>query len=79
MGRQAAREFEALPAEVIERVRPDDQGASLTPSPAGVKKLRDAERTWRIRIGDWRVLYEIEDRLRIVDIAAIRHRSKAYD
>jgi len=33
---------------------------------------------WRIRIGDYRVLYEIQDGERVVDIIAVRHRSDAY-
>jgi mRNA interferase RelE/StbE len=47
------------------------------PRPPGSKKLKGAS-TWGIRIGDWRVLYEIDDAKKIVDIAAIRHRSEAY-
>jgi len=33
---------------------------------------------WRIRAGDYRVIYEIDDRRRTVDISAVRHRSDAY-
>ena len=79
ISRQASKEFEALPAEVIERVRQKIRALATTPRPPGSKKLRDTQRTWRIRIGDWRVLYEIDDARKLVDVAAIRHRSKAYD
>jgi len=34
---------------------------------------------WRIRIGDYRVIYSIDDAAHVVDIVAVRHRSKAYD
>ncbi|HEX3070065.1 MAG TPA: type II toxin-antitoxin system RelE/ParE family toxin [Thermoanaerobaculia bacterium] len=34
---------------------------------------------YKLTVGDWRVLYEIDDRQRVVDVGAIRHRSKAYD
>jgi mRNA-degrading endonuclease RelE of RelBE toxin-antitoxin system len=41
--------------------------------------LRDYEPpTWRVRIGDWRVLYEINDDAGVVTVAGVRHRSKAY-
>jgi len=79
ISRQASKEFEALPSEVIERVRQKIRSLATTPRPSGSKKLRDTKRTWRIRIGDWRVLYEIDDARKVVDVAAIRHRSKAYD
>ena len=78
ISRTAAKEFEALPGEVIERVREKIRSLAEEPRPHGSKKLRGSN-TWRIRIGDWRVLYEIDDSGKIVDIGAIRHRSKAYD
>ncbi len=34
---------------------------------------------WRIRVGDYRVIYEIDDANEIIDIIHVRHRSKAYD
>jgi mRNA-degrading endonuclease RelE of RelBE toxin-antitoxin system len=34
---------------------------------------------WRVRVGDWRVLYEIDDTARTVRVVAVRHRSKAYE
>jgi ParE-like toxin of type II ParDE toxin-antitoxin system len=40
--------------------------------------LTGADSLWRIRIGDYRVLYEIQDEREVVDILAIRHRSDAY-
>jgi mRNA interferase RelE/StbE len=40
--------------------------------------LAGAESLWRIRIGDYRVLYEIQDERGVIDILAIRHRSDAY-
>ena len=78
ISRQASKEFEGLPPDVIERVREKIRALMSTPRPPGSKKLQGSS-TWRIRIGDWRVLYEIDDAKKIVDVAAIRHRSKAYD
>jgi len=40
--------------------------------------LTGADSLWRIRVGDYRVLYEIQDEREVVDILAIRHRSDAY-
>lgn len=42
-------------------------------------KLTGSKHDWRIRIGDWRVLYTIDDSAKAVDVAAIRHRSDAND
>ena len=49
------------------------------PRPPGCLKLSGPGNLWRIRIGDWRVLYEITDENREVIIVGVRHRSRAYD
>jgi mRNA interferase RelE/StbE len=41
-------------------------------------KLQGADNLWRIRVGEYRVIYFIDDRGRILDISAVRHRSDAY-
>lgn len=48
------------------------------PKPDGVKKLKGEENAYRIRIGDYRVIYTIEDVIKIVEIQRIRHRKDAY-
>jgi mRNA interferase RelE/StbE len=78
ISRSATKEFEALTGSVIERVRRKIRSLTIDPRPFGCKKLEGQNR-WRIRVGDWRILYEIDDRQRVVDVGAIRHRSKAYD
>jgi len=48
------------------------------PRPPGVKKLAGAERTYRIRVADYRVVYEIEDRVLVVAVIRIAHRKDTY-
>ena len=44
-----------------------------------IKKLKDYKpETWRYRIGDFRLFYEINDKDKIINITTIEHRSKAY-
>jgi len=42
------------------------------------KKIEGSRHGWRIRVGDWRVIYEINDKAKEVKIYRIKHRSKAY-
>ncbi|MBI2624513.1 type II toxin-antitoxin system RelE/ParE family toxin [Candidatus Parcubacteria bacterium] len=42
------------------------------------KKLEGSKSAWRIRIGDWRVMYEVDDKSKEVKIYRIKHRSRAY-
>jgi mRNA interferase RelE/StbE len=76
---RAAREIDDLPARVAGRIYAKLEALAADPRPHGVKKLRGTKSSWRIRVGEYRVLYEIDDRRRTVDIGAVRHRSKAYE
>ena len=48
------------------------------PRPDGVKKLKGEDNAYRIRVGDYRVIYTIEDVIKIIEIQRIRHRRDAY-
>src|SRR3990172_9083191 len=48
------------------------------PFPVQSKKLRDAESSYRLRIGDFRVIYQVDTQNRVVIIYHIRHRKDAY-
>ncbi|MGA7614915.1 MAG: type II toxin-antitoxin system RelE/ParE family toxin [Thermoanaerobaculia bacterium] len=75
----AAKEFDELAPTIASRIEAKIAALSSNPRPPGVKKLKGALDLWRIRAGDWRVIYAIDDRKRAVDIVRIRHRSKAYE
>jgi mRNA interferase RelE/StbE len=48
------------------------------PRPAGSKKLKGSDESYRIRVGDYRVIYDVLDVIRIVLIQRVRHRKDAY-
>jgi len=50
----------------------------VNPRPSGVRKLRGTRDLWRIRVGDYRVIYRMDDRKRLVDVSHVRHRREAY-
>ena len=76
--RSARKELEALPSEIGGRILRKITLLATSPRPSGVKKLHGEDNLWRIRIGDYRVIYEIDDAAKIVDVAVIRHRSEVY-
>lgn len=49
------------------------------PRPPGARKLSDAKDVWRVRVGDWRVCYQVRDRLLLVLIVAVGHRGDVYE
>jgi mRNA interferase RelE/StbE len=50
-----------------------------TPRPPGCKKLKGGDDEWRIRVGDYRIVYEIDDTARAVDVTRIAHRREVYE
>lgn len=77
--RSARRELEALDAAIVNRILSKIEALARQPNPRGCRKLHGEENLWRIRIGDYRVVYAIYHKEQIVDIIAVRHRSKAYE
>ncbi|MHB8763180.1 MAG: type II toxin-antitoxin system RelE family toxin [Deferrisomatales bacterium] len=74
----AARQFRKLPAEVRRRLEPVIQALADDPRPAGSKKLAGEERGYRVRMGDYRVLYRLEDDVLVVLVIRIGHRREVY-
>jgi mRNA interferase RelE/StbE len=72
----ARRQLLGLPDAARQRVRISIRNLAANPRPAGAKLLtgRSAERFWRIRVGEYRVLYEIRDAELIVMVIRIGHR-----
>lgn len=77
--RSARKELEALPDSIAFRVLSRVEKLATTPRPSGCRKLAGSDNLWRIRIGDYRVIYSIDDKQRIVDVNGVRHRKDAYD
>ena len=49
------------------------------PRPPGCKKLKAYSDVWRIRAGDWRILYIVDDGAKLVSVTRIAHRREVYD
>jgi mRNA interferase RelE/StbE len=70
--------MEALDPVVGRRILAKIESLAGNPRPSGCVKLSGSTNLWRIRIGDWRVIYAIEEDRRIVDIRVVRHRGDVY-
>ncbi len=77
--RSARKELEALAPSLINRIFPKIENLSKNPRPKGCRKLQGKSGLYRLRIGDYRVIYTVDDNSRNVDIVAVRHRSRAYE
>lgn len=74
----AAKEIRKLPKAVILRVLVAIETLASDPNPPGVIKLRGTDHTYRLRIGEYRVVYTVEETALRIEIVRVRHRSDAY-
>ena len=75
--RPAAKEIEALPPKDRRRVVEKIQALADNPRPPGCEKLSGADK-YRLRQGDYRILYEISDRDLIITVVKVGHRRDVY-
>ena len=68
--RSARRELEGFPRSVVTRVVTRIESLRISPRPAGCRKLQGTGALYRIRIGDYRVIYSVDDEKRVVDLVA---------
>lgn len=74
----AERSLRRLDAAVFTRVASALRSLAVNPRPHGCRKLTGSDHDWRVRVGDYRIVYEIDDRAREVRVMRIRHRREAY-
>ena len=77
MLRRAQKTLARLPQQDYERVRDAIGALGEDPRPAGCRKLAGRD-GWRIRIGQYRVIYEIKDTIRVVTVLDVGHRRDIY-
>ena len=75
----AARELDALSDALFARIDRKIMALAENPRPHGCKKLKGHKDQWRIRVGDYRVVYTINDAKLLVEVTRIRHRSEVYE
>ena len=75
----ARKELETLPDPLLARVVRKLESLADVPRPAGCKKLKGFKDQWRVRIGDWRVVYHIDEAVKLVSILRIAHRREVYE
>lgn len=77
--RAAEKQFDDLPQTVRQRIAPAIDALAEQPRPPGVVKMKGGEDRWRIRVGDYRVVYEIRDEVLLVLVVRIGRREDVYE
>jgi len=76
--RSAEKDLRRLPLDMRFRVADALRSLANDPRRVGSRKLAGTKHDWRIRVGDYRVIYEIADSIRVVRVYRVRHRRDAY-
>ena len=76
--RAAERDLKRLSAADFQRIIPHIKALAENPRPSGCHKLAGSTNDWRIRIGDYRVIYEIDEKASAVRVMRVRHRREVY-
>ena len=75
---KAARQIKALSLEIRQDITLTIQSLANEPRPIGVKKLSGEKDIYRVRVGNYRVLYRIVDKVLVVVVVSIGHRREVY-
>ena len=74
----AAREIEALEQRLATRILGTIEGLSSDPRPRGCRKLVGSNNSYRLRVGQYRVVYQVYDADHLITVFAIGHRRDIY-
>ena len=77
LSKSVQKELDRLSDEIASRVLARLAGLETNPRPPDVKKLKGRD-AWRIRVGDYRVIYEIHDRILQIIVITVGHRREIY-
>lgn len=76
--RAAQRDLKRLSVLDFQRIIPRLKALADNPRPSRCHKISGSKNDWRVRIGDYRVIYEIDDKAEAVRVMRVRHRREAY-
>ncbi|NEP41525.1 MAG: type II toxin-antitoxin system RelE/ParE family toxin [Okeania sp. SIO2H7] len=74
----AEKQLASLPVEIRNRIYPKIDSLANNPRPPGCVKLKGEKNGWRIRVGEYRVIYSIDDNTQTVDVTKVGHRRDIY-
>ena len=78
LGRSASKGLDSLPPKILARAVERIESLSENPKPHGCRKIAVGEDLWRIRVGDYRIVYHLDEDNLAIDIITVRHRKHSY-
>ena len=76
--RSAENDIKRLPTSIFHRIIPQIKSLAENPRPSGCRKIAGSKNDWRIRISDYRIILEIDEKAKAVRVMRVRHRREVY-
>ena len=76
--RRAEKDLKKLDASLFRQIAEKIKSLPENPHPLGSRKLSGSQNDWRIRIANYRVLYEIDNKARTIKVMRVKHRREVY-
>ncbi len=76
--RRAERDLKRLPAKEFHRIIREIKALAENPKPVGCHRIAGSKSDWRIRVGDYRVIYELDEKAKAIRVMRVRHRREVY-
>ena len=74
----AFRQLEKLPRDIQKKLAAKIDALRADPFPSGCKKMVAIPDTWRVRVGDYRVVYQVHQKVLLVIVLTVGHRKDVY-
>lgn len=74
----AQKDFRRIPQKTLSRILEVIEELEQEPFPAQTKKLAQSDRLYRLRVGDYRIIYDVDTEISVVTVHYVRHRSEVY-
>ena len=74
-----AKRLKKLPSTDLVKVIKKAESLGENPYPSGCKKLRGSESLWRVRMGNYRIIYFVEEEIKVVKVTKVGHRKDIYE
>ncbi len=76
--RAVERDLKRLSSEDFDRIISNIRALAENPRPVGCRKIVGSKNDWRIRVREYRIIYEVDDEKKAVMVMRVRHRRDAY-
>jgi mRNA interferase RelE/StbE len=78
LDREVEKALRRMMPELRQRLLKEIEQLQGNPFPPGREKVRGRENEWRLRVGDYRIIYCVDERRRLIEVSEVGHRREVY-